>query len=52
MPDPGGSDLEDLIDAVDPVVDAALAEAFDSVVAYRSAIAEVRSAATTVALTW
>src|SRR6266508_383593 len=45
MPDPGGSDLEDLIDAVDPVVDAALAEAFDSVVAYRSAIAEVRSAA-------
>src|SRR2546430_760426 len=45
MPDPGGSDLEDLIDAVDPVVDAALAEAFESVVAYRSAIAEVRSAA-------
>src|SRR6266568_1822832 len=45
MPDPGGSDLGDLIDAVDPVVDAALAEAFGSVVAYRSAIAEVRSAA-------
>ncbi|MEU8265280.1 NAD-dependent DNA ligase LigA [Micromonospora sp. NPDC048999] len=36
---------EELVDAVDPVVDAARAEPFDSVQAYRSAIAEVRTAA-------
>jgi DNA ligase (NAD+) len=46
MPSPGGSGLDELVDAVDPVVDAALAEPFESAAAYRSAVAEVRSAAT------
>jgi DNA ligase (NAD+) len=45
MPSPGGSSLDGLFDAVDPVVDATLAEPFDTVAQYRSAIAEVRSAA-------
>ena len=45
MPSPGGSGVDDLVDTVDPVVDAALAEPYESMAAYRSAIAEVRSAA-------
>ena len=42
MPSPGSAGLEGL---VDPVVDAAHAEPFEAVEAYRSAITEVRSAA-------
>ncbi|MCX4471466.1 NAD-dependent DNA ligase LigA [Micromonospora sp. NBC_01655] len=45
MASPGVTGLEELVDAVDLVVDAARAESFDSVQAYRSAIAEVRTAA-------
>ncbi|MCW3820478.1 NAD-dependent DNA ligase LigA [Micromonospora sp. DR5-3] len=45
MASPGVTGLEDRVDAVDPVVDAARAEPFDSVQAYRSAIADVRAAA-------
>jgi DNA ligase (NAD+) len=39
-------DLIDPVDPVDPVVDTALAQPFESVEAYRSAVAAIRSAAT------
>ncbi|MEV0808179.1 NAD-dependent DNA ligase LigA [Micromonospora sp. NPDC050200] len=43
MPSQGGSGVDEL---VDPVVDAARAKPFESVEAYRSAVAEARAAAT------
>jgi len=45
MASPGGGGLDELVDAVDPVVDVALAEPYESVAEYRAAIDEIRSAA-------
>jgi DNA ligase (NAD+) len=45
MSNPGDTVVDNLVDPVDPVVDAALAQPLESVAAYRSVIAEVRSAA-------
>jgi DNA ligase (NAD+) len=45
MQSPGGSSLDDLVIPVDPVVDATQAVPFETVEAYRAAIAEIRSAA-------
>jgi DNA ligase (NAD+) len=45
MQSPGDGGLDELVDSVDPVVDAALAVPLESLEAYRTAIAEIRSAA-------
>jgi len=45
MPSPDNSGVAELVDIVDPVVDASLAEPYESPTGYRSAITEVRSAA-------
>ena len=45
MPTPGGGKVEELVDSVDPVVDAARAEPFETPEDYRVAIAEIKTAA-------